>query len=149
MVQVFATDSLTLIEERSFGFEVNGACALGTGDETTIVISSSDGSLQVVSAATLEVVRSLTPTIGTSRLPPLHDLSCEPDTVWAVVGSSGVLIGLDPETGEVGSVADLSRLTPAGTSATDVLSGIAYRPDTETWFITGGRWDVLYEISLR
>lgn len=149
LVQVFDTEDLTLVEERSFGLEVNGACTLGSDDEQRIVVSSSDGSLSIVSSATLDVVGSLTPRIGDSRLPPLTDLSCEPDIVWAVVGSSGVLVGLDPATGEVTSLADLSRLTPAGLSANDVLSGIAHRASTETWFITGRRWDVLYEVSLR
>ena len=66
----------------------------------------------------------------------------------AIVGTSSVVAQIDRATGAVSSLADLSELTPAGLATTDVLSGLAYRPSTDTWFVTGKRWDVMYEIAL-
>jgi glutaminyl-peptide cyclotransferase len=46
-------------------------------------------------------------------------------------------------------VLDLSGLVPADLdSDAAVLNGIAYRPGTDTFFVTGKLWPVTYELRL-
>lgn len=148
LVSVFDPATLALDEERSYPFEVSGACVLDGGSAPTVVVSHPDSQLSFISADTLELERSVEPTAGTLRLPALTDLHCDGDTVWGIVGNTGVVVRIDATSGQLLALTDLATLTPAGLGSKDVLSGLAYREASSTWFVTGKRWDVLYEVSL-
>ena len=62
---------------------------------------------------------------------------------------NGVAI-INPNTGGVEGVVDFSPLKELVTQhpKLDVLNGIAYNPDTKTIFVTGKRWDKLFEIKI-
>ncbi|MBT8240841.1 MAG: glutaminyl-peptide cyclotransferase [Acidimicrobiia bacterium] len=141
----FDGTDLSLLATERFGAEVTGACSLSPDE---LAVSTSEADIQLVSTASLEVRTTISPTAGSARLPALTDLSCRDGAIWGVVGETGVLAVVNAETGAVESLADLAALTPAGLASTDVLSGLAFRPSSETWFVTGKRWDVLYEITL-
>jgi len=61
------------------------------------------------------------------------------------------IIGIiDPKTGAIEALADLSELREQVTQHIDldVLNGIAYNKKSKTFFITGKNWDKIFEISL-
>ena len=149
LVSVFDPTTLALEEERSYPFEVSGACILQDepAADPIVVVSHPDSKLSFISAETLELLRSIEPVAGTLRIPPLTDLHCDGDAVWGIVGNTGVVVKIDATTGELLALADLAALTPAGLGSKDVLSGLALRETSDTWFVTGKRWDVLYEVS--
>lgn len=147
LVQLFDTETLALIEERSIDLELTGVCRSAEGGP--LRAATSDGLVHALDAGDLSLLETITPRIAQSPLPPLTDLTCVGDTVWGVVGVTAVLVRMNPETGAVTGVTDLASLTPAGLASNDVLSGVAYRPGSDSWFVTGRRWDVLYEIQLR
>ena len=62
---------------------------------------------------------------------------------------NGVAI-INPENGAVEGVIDFSPLRKLVTQhqGLDVLNGIAYNPETKTIFITGKRWDKLFEVEV-
>ncbi|TYA78747.1 glutaminyl-peptide cyclotransferase [Seonamhaeicola marinus] len=62
---------------------------------------------------------------------------------------NGVAI-INPENGAVIGVVDFSPLKDLVTQhdKLDVLNGIAYNPETKTIFVTGKKWDKLFEIEL-
>lgn len=62
---------------------------------------------------------------------------------------NGVAI-IDPSNGGVIGVIDFAPLKEKVTQhdKLDVLNGIAYNPDTKTIFVTGKRWDKLFEIEI-
>ncbi|WP_157206409.1 glutaminyl-peptide cyclotransferase [Mariniflexile maritimum] len=61
----------------------------------------------------------------------------------------GVAI-IDPKNGAVIGVIDFSPLKKLVTqhAGLDVLNGIAYNPETKTIFVTGKRWDKLFEVQI-
>lgn len=61
----------------------------------------------------------------------------------------GVAI-INPKNGAVKGVIDFSPLKKLVTQHTglDVLNGIAYNPTTKTIFVTGKRWDKLFEVEI-
>ena len=61
----------------------------------------------------------------------------------------GVAI-INPENGAVVGVVDFSPLKKKVTQhdGLDVLNGIAYNPETKTIFVTGKRWDKLFEVEV-
>lgn len=63
---------------------------------------------------------------------------------------NGIAI-INPENGATEAVVDLTGLTkliPNYSSNDNVLNGIAYNPETETIFVTGKRWNKLFEIKV-
>jgi glutamine cyclotransferase len=62
---------------------------------------------------------------------------------------NGVAI-INPENGAVEGVIDFTPLKDKVTKhpKLNVLNGIAYNPDTETFFITGKYWDKLFEVEI-
>lgn len=62
---------------------------------------------------------------------------------------NGVAI-INPKTGAVEGVIDFTPLRKKVTQhpKLDVLNGIAYNPDTKTLFVTGKRWDKLFEVEI-
>lgn len=63
---------------------------------------------------------------------------------------NGVAI-INPENGAVEGVIDFSPLRKLVTQhqGLDVLNGIAYNPETKTIFVTGKRWDKLFEVEIQ
>ncbi len=62
---------------------------------------------------------------------------------------NGVAI-INPENGAVEGVVDFSPLRKLVTQhqGLDVLNGIAFNPETNTLFVTGKRWDKLFEVEI-
>lgn len=62
---------------------------------------------------------------------------------------NGVAI-INPNNGAIEGVIDFSPLKKKVTqhAGLDVLNGIAYNPETKTIFITGKRWDKLFEVEI-
>ncbi|WP_299277832.1 glutaminyl-peptide cyclotransferase [uncultured Psychroserpens sp.] len=62
---------------------------------------------------------------------------------------NGVAI-INPNNGAVEAVIDFSPLKKLVTQhdGLDVLNGIAYNPETKTLFVTGKRWDKLFEVEI-
>ncbi|MGA0041861.1 MAG: glutaminyl-peptide cyclotransferase [Flavobacteriaceae bacterium] len=58
---------------------------------------------------------------------------------------------IDPTNGAVVGVLDCRTLKPQVTQhqKLDVLNGIAYRPSSDTFFVTGKYWDKMFEIKLK
>ncbi|MCO4821055.1 MAG: glutaminyl-peptide cyclotransferase [Flavobacteriaceae bacterium] len=61
----------------------------------------------------------------------------------------GVAI-INPENGAIDGVIDFRALKKKVTQheGLDVLNGIAYNPETKTLFVTGKRWDKLFEVEI-
>jgi glutamine cyclotransferase len=61
----------------------------------------------------------------------------------------GVAI-INPMNGAIEGVIDFRALRKKVTQhpGLDVLNGIAYNPETQTLFVTGKRWDKLFEVEI-
>jgi glutamine cyclotransferase len=77
----------------------------------------------------------------------LNELECVDGAVWANVYLTDEILRVDPGTGKVTGVVDASGLlTPAERARAEVLNGIAYKPETGTFLITGKYWPRLFEV---
>ena len=85
------------------------------------------------------------------KIPSLNELEWINGKIYAnIYQRNGVAI-INPATGAVEGVIDFSPLKELVTKhdGLDVLNGIAYNPETETIFVTGKRWDKLFEVSIK
>ena len=80
----------------------------------------------------------------------LNELEWVDGEIWANVWQTDEIARIDPDTGRVVGLIDLSGLLPEEDRLrdTDVLNGIAIDPVTENIWVTGKRWPWLFEITL-
>ncbi len=77
----------------------------------------------------------------------LNELECVEGVVYANVWRDQEIFRIDPDNGRVTAVIDASGLLSAKERLpADVLNGIAYRPETGTFFVTGKLWPKLFEV---
>lgn len=109
----------------------------------------SDGSARLTfrDAASFAPLRTVAVTLAGQPLEHLNELECAEGWIWANVYGSDRIVRVDPASGEVGAVVDAGGLLTAEESVgTDVLNGIAYRPDTETFYLTGKLWPKVFVV---
>lgn len=86
------------------------------------------------------------------KLGRLNELEWVNGKIYAnIYEKNGVAI-INPKNGATEGVIDFTELTkkiPNYSSNDNVLNGIAYNPDTKTLFVTGKRWDKLFEVSIK
>ena len=80
----------------------------------------------------------------------LNELEWIDGRIWANVYVTDQIVIIDPATGVVEGIIDLTGLLPAEEVGpeTDVLNGIARDPDTGRIFVTGKNWDKIFEIEI-
>ncbi len=110
-----------------------------------------DGSAQLFfrDPDTFELRRSVPVTLNGQAVADLNELECVGDQVLANVWQTPTIVAIDAETGVVEATVDATELVPPGYEDVSdaVLNGIAYNPDTATFWLTGKLWPVLYEVT--
>lgn len=118
-------------------------------DGSALVMSDGSSILEFRDPETMEVLREVTVWRGSRPVSKLNELECVGNAVYANVWQSDEIVRIDSETGRVTAVIDASGLlTRSEAKRTDVLNGIAYRPDTETFLLTGKLWPHVFEVEL-
>ena len=115
-----------------------------------LILSDGSARLQFMDPETFAPVRSVDVTLNGSAIPNLNELEYINGEVWANVWQTDFILRIDPATGRVNSVVDLtglSAMTELGSSEA-VLNGIAWDADTERLFVTGKHWAHLFEIEV-
>lgn len=121
-----------------------------TSDGKKLYLSNGTANLYRIDPATFRRERSVTVTWQGEPVRFLNELEWIDGKIWANVYTTDQIIIIDPESGRVEGVVDLSGLLPDNerTPLTDVLNGIAYDETNQRILVTGKRWPKLYEIEL-
>lgn len=115
-------------------------------------IYMSDGTpfLTLRDRETFEVVFDGLVTFQGSPVPQINELECVGDYVYANIWQTDVIVQIDKTNGVVVGVIDASTLLPedekASLGSQQVLNGIAYNPDDDTFFITGKEWPKMFKV---
>ena len=144
---VRALDTFTV--ERRFSYRGEGWGL--TQDGQRIIMSDGSAELRFLDPATLAETGRLTVRLDGKPLRNLNELEWIRGEIYANVWQTNFIVRIDPASGEVRSVIDLTGLLPAEESVpgeTDVLNGIAYDARADRLFVTGKNWPHLYEIRL-
>lgn len=123
----------------------------------------SDGSsfLQVRDPQTFDLIFSGLVTLQGRMVDKLNELECVGDYVYANIyanyaNNSGTvypdyIVQIDKTNGVVVGAIDVSGLVPpeekAQFDASEVLNGIVYLPDSDTFLLTGKHWPKMYEVK--
>ncbi|MFC5343909.1 glutaminyl-peptide cyclotransferase [Brevundimonas staleyi] len=121
-----------------------------THDETRVILSDGTPTLRFLDPDTLQQTGSVEVTYMGRPLDRLNELEFIEGEVWANIWQTDFIVRIDPSTGVVTGVIDLSGILPdpVHNPADDVLNGIAWDAANKRLFVTGKNWPKLFEIRL-
>ncbi len=141
---VWDLERFEILDELAFGGEGWGLCF----DGEHLVMSDGTDHLFFREPDSLAEDRRIQVTLEGRPLHRLNELECVGDAIWANVWTQETLVRIDPETGRVTAVVEASGLLDeADSKGADVLNGIAYRQDKDTFLVTGKLWPKLFEVK--
>jgi len=120
-----------------------------TFDDEHLIISDGSATLRFLDPTTQSEVRRLTVMLNDQPVSYLNELEFIKGEIWANVWYQDVILRIDPQSGMVNSLVDLTGLYPERRNADEVLNGIAWDSEQQRLFVTGKLWPVLYEIALQ
>lgn len=119
-------------------------------DGTQLILSDGSADLQFIDPENFVPTSKVTVTLNGNPINNLNELEFINGEVWANVWQTDFIVRIDPATGIINSIVDLTGLseqTELG-SFEAVLNGIAWDSEQERLFVTGKHWANLFEIEL-
>jgi glutamine cyclotransferase len=144
---VWNAADLTLLEEHDYPGEGWGL----TDDGTRLILSDGNPTLRFLDPRTFAETGRVTVTLSGRPVRRINELEWVEGEVFANVWQTDVILRIDPATGVVTGIIDLTGLMPdrRGLDPTDaVLNGIAWDAEGRRLFVTGKNWPTLFEIRL-
>lgn len=144
---VYDRDTLEPLAAHDYAGEGWGLCH----DGRRLVMSDGGAELAFRDPETFRETGRVRVTLDGQPIGNLNELECVGDEVWANVWQTPRILRIDPASGRVTGIADLSPLVEdarraAGSAPIDVLNGIAYDEAAGTFLVTGKLWPRLYEV---
>ena len=146
MVFVYDRESLEQLETHYNAREGWGLAF----DGEHLILSDGSASLQFIDPEGFVPVREIEVTVRGQPLNLLNELEYIDGEIWANVWQTDFIVRIDPASGVVNSIVDLTGLaarTELGSSEA-VLNGIAWDSENRRLFVTGKHWANLFEIEL-
>jgi len=79
----------------------------------------------------------------------LNELECAEGWIYANVYQTNEIVRIDPRSGEVTAIINAGGLLkPQERSNAEVLNGIAYDPESESFLLTGKYWPKIFRVTL-
>ena len=84
-----------------------------------------------------------------NKIKSINELEWVDGNIYANIWQKDIVVKVDPKTGAVEAVLDLSGLRAKVTNKeAEVLNGIAYNKKTQTFFVTGKNWNKTFELKI-
>ncbi|WP_037369310.1 glutaminyl-peptide cyclotransferase [Sediminibacterium sp. C3] len=148
--KVYQYNAKTLQVEKTFDWPYEGWGL--THNDTALIVSTGGSNIYWVDPTNFKIVKTLGITDNNGYVDSINELEWVDGFLYANKYLTDYILKIDPATGQVVGRMNLAGILqqtnqPVSTN-TDVLNGIAYRPSTKTFFVTGKRWPAMYEIKL-
>lgn len=118
-------------------------------DGSDLIMSDGTPILTFRDPETLTVRRRLRVTRSGMPVDDLNELELVDDLLFANLFGSDEIAAIDMDSGSVVAMVDASGLlTEEEAEEADVLNGIAYRPETGTFVLTGKYWPWIFEVRI-
>lgn len=122
-----------------------------TDDGARLILSDGSDVLRFLDPATQAETGEVSVTLNGRPVRRINELEWVDGEVFANIWQTDFILRIDPATGKVAGVVDLTGLLPDRTGMDpndDVLNGIAWDPDGRRLFVTGKNWPTIFEIRL-
>ncbi len=153
---------LTWITNKGFIFDYKTLAKLGefeynsegwglASDSTRFYLTDGSDKIQYMNHKDFTVAGSTYCYYKGKAIPKLNELEIVGDTLYANIYTYDVIARINKNTGEVFDLIDCAALRVQLDNQADaeVLNGIAYNPDTKTYYLTGKYWDKYFEVIFR
>jgi len=142
---VYDLETFTKIKTFQYKTEGWGLCS----DGNSLYMSDGSATLYQRNPDTFEIENELQVMSGDTPINCLNELECVGDSIYANVLGSHFIVKVDKMTGRVVATIDAANLLPKRESSSvgyGVLNGIAYNPETGSFYLTGKYWSKLFEV---
>ena len=151
-VFVYDAGSLKRIKELNWPYEGWGL----THNDTALIVSTGSSNLYFVDPESFEIKKTVGVYHQYGYQSMINELEYVNGKVFANIYGQNEIIVIDPSTGMITNKMDCSNLlaqakvqyNPLLIDGGYVLNGIAYKPATNTYFLTGKCWPVIVEVKL-
>jgi len=118
-------------------------------DGTALVMSDGSSMLEFRDPESMELLGEVSVLKNGHPVRQLNELECVGSQIYANIWRRNEIIRIDRKTGRVTGTIDASGLL-SGVEAkrADVLNGIAYKPESKTFLLTGKLWPHVFEVEL-
>lgn len=144
----FRWDRKTFALRASFRYPGEGWAL--TQDGKNLILSDGTPALRFLDPKTFKEVRRVRITAEGRPVTGLNEIEWVKGEVWGNIWQTNLIVRIDPRTGVVKSLIDLSSLpeTARKPNIDAVANGIAYDSQGDRLFVTGKLWPRLYEVRL-
>ena len=121
-----------------------------TSDGEKLYMSNGTANIYKLNPETFSREATITVTLRGEPIRFINELEWIDGKIWANVYTTDRVLIIDPATGVVEGMIDFTGLLKDEdvTAHTDVLNGIAYDDATKRIFVTGKRWNKLFEVEI-
>ena len=152
-VIVYDAINLTKIKELYWPYEGWGL----THNDSSLIVSTGESNIYFVNPENFTVTKTLGVFNNYGYVSNINELEFVNDKIYANIYLTDNIIQIDPKTGQVEAIADMSNLlakvgvtnNPKNKDAGNVLNGIAYYNKRGTFFVTGKDWPVMVELKFK
>lgn len=116
-------------------------------DGTSLIISDGSHKLNFVNPQNFMIEKIVEVFGGNKEARYLNELEYANGNIYANIYTHTQIVVIEPHSGRILNVPELQSLASDNKEA-DVLNGIAFNPETKTFFVTGKYWKNLYEIKM-
>lgn len=122
-------------------------------DGQHLIMSDKSATLRFHDPETMRLDGNLPVKYGQSAVPEVNEMEYVNGQIYANVWKRDYIYRIDPQSGQVTGRINLGNLLPIqlrpDASQDGSLNGIAYNPESDTFYVTGKHWPKLYEIRLK
>ena len=123
-----------------------------TYDGSELILSDGSANLYFIDPENFVTTRTIQVSLDGNPVSSLNELEYIDGEVWANIWQTDFIVRIDPETGQVNSLVNLTGLADQTTRYESgieaVLNGIAYDRERQRLFVTGKLWSDIFEIRL-
>ncbi|OJZ07690.1 glutaminyl-peptide cyclotransferase [Sphingobacterium sp. 40-24] len=121
-----------------------------TSDGKNLFMSNGSDYIYTLNPNDFSKVDYIRAATNTAMVDQINEMEWVKGKIYANFFMEDVIGRIDPKTGTVEALVDLSKLREHVTQHVDldVLNGIAYNKRSNTFFVTGKNWDKMFEIKL-
>ena len=122
-----------------------------TNDGTNLYMSDGSEKIYIINPETFEMIDYINVYTNANKIDSINEMEWIDGKIWANKYEKDMIVKIDPKTGAVENIINLSELKTKVTKTLqqgEVLNGIAYNPQTKPILVTGKNWDKSFEISV-
>lgn len=147
----FVYDAATFKKINSFIFDADEGWGLTTYDNETIIMSDGTNCLTFIDVNNFKSKKKLTVFDNELPVTNLNELEFVNGYIYANVYTTNKIVKINPLDGKVVKTYDFSKLyyevKNLNINSLE-MNGIAYNSTTQTFFLTGKMWPLIYEVKI-